>query len=208
VSRRRPIRMICAGAQGRHATGRQTKIQRRHPTAGRRSGARDEPQLPPGTPTAPASKLACAGQTLVSARCPACPAGCMRTTVCPPESRRPRSPPAAAAPGEPPPGTWRRGSPWPRRSASCSARLSPGPPPRAPASATRAGAAAKPSQHRAVLQPRRALAQAHAHRVMTAHPVQVAARGQRPPQEGGITIKLVIPGATTGWCAASCAVSM
>jgi hypothetical protein len=31
VSRRRPIRMICAGAQGRHATGRQTKIQRRHP---------------------------------------------------------------------------------------------------------------------------------------------------------------------------------
>jgi hypothetical protein len=43
---------------------------------------------------------------------------------------------------------------------------------------------------------------------MTAHPVEAEARGESPPQQGGITIKLVIPGAVTGWCAASCAVIM
>jgi hypothetical protein len=67
---------------------------------------------------------------------------------------------------------------------------------------------AEPSQHHTGLQPRRALAQAHTHRVMTAHPVEVEARSESRRQQGGITIKLVIPGATTGWCAASYAVSM
>jgi hypothetical protein len=33
-------------AQALDATGRPTKVQRRHPTAGRRSGARNEPQFP------------------------------------------------------------------------------------------------------------------------------------------------------------------
>jgi hypothetical protein len=43
--------------------------------------------------------------------------------------------------------------------------------------------------------------------MMTAHPVKVEARSEGPMQQGRITIKLVIPGATTGWCAASYAVS-
>jgi hypothetical protein len=43
---------------------------------------------------------------------------------------------------------------------------------------------------------------------MTAHPVEVEARSESPRERGAITIKLVIPGATTGWCAASYAVSM
>jgi hypothetical protein len=43
---------------------------------------------------------------------------------------------------------------------------------------------------------------------MTAHPVEVEVLSEGPKQQGGITIKLVIPGATTGWCAASNAVSM
>jgi hypothetical protein len=38
---------------------------------------------------------------------------------------------------------------------------------------------AEPSQHHTGLQPRRALAQAHTHRVMTAHPVEVAASARR-----------------------------
>jgi hypothetical protein len=44
--------------------------------------------------------------------------------------------------------------------------------------------------------------------MMTAHPVEVEAPSESPPQQGGITIKIVIPGAATGWRAASCAVSM
>jgi hypothetical protein len=43
---------------------------------------------------------------------------------------------------------------------------------------------------------------------MTAHPVEAEARSESPPQRGVITINLVIPGAATGWCAASCAVIM
>jgi hypothetical protein len=44
--------------------------------------------------------------------------------------------------------------------------------------------------------------------LMTAHPVEVEARTDGPRQYGGIAINLVIPGAATDWCAASCAVSM
>jgi hypothetical protein len=43
---------------------------------------------------------------------------------------------------------------------------------------------------------------------MTAHPVEVEALSEGPMKQGGIIIKLVIPGATTDWCAASNAVSM
>jgi hypothetical protein len=43
---------------------------------------------------------------------------------------------------------------------------------------------------------------------MTAHPIEVEAHRESPPQQGGITINLVIPGAAIGWCAASCAVIM
>ena len=38
--------------------------------------------------------------------------------------------------------------------------------------------------------------------------VEVEARSESPKQQGGITIKLVTPGAATGWCATSCTVSM
>jgi hypothetical protein len=50
------------------------------------------------------SRLACAGQTLISAGCSACSAGYMRMTACPPGSRWPRSLPAGAASGKRPPG--------------------------------------------------------------------------------------------------------
>jgi|HubBroStandDraft_6_1064221.scaffolds.fasta_scaffold675183_2 hypothetical protein len=43
-------------------------------------------------------------------------------------------------------------------------------------------AAARPSQHHTGLRPRRALAQAHTHRVMTAHPVEVETRSEGPTQ--------------------------
>src|SRR5580704_1772059 len=47
---------------------------------------------------------------------------------------------------------------------------------RTPASPMRAGATARPSQHHTGLPVRCALAQAHLHRVMTAHAVEVEAR--------------------------------
>ena len=56
----------------------------------------------------------------------------------------------------------------------------------ATASVTPARATAKPSQHHPGPQPRRASPWAHAHRVMTAHAVEVAARA--PARQGGITI--------------------
>ena len=44
---------------------------------------------------------------------------------------------------------------------------------------------AKPSEHHTGLQPRCTLAQAHTDRLMTAHPVEVEARSESPPQRGG-----------------------
>lgn len=130
-------------------------------------------------------KLACAGQALISPRCSACSAGCMRTTAYPPESRWPRSPPAGAASGEPPPGAWRRGSPWPGDPRSAQQDCRRGHRPFAPASATPASATAN-----ALVAPRRSATAAHSRQ---GHPYWVtddrsSCRGrssQREPAERG-----------------------
>jgi hypothetical protein len=40
-----------------------------------------------------------------------------------------------------------------------------------------------------------------------AHPAEIETRSKSPTQQGGVTIKLVIPRTATGGCTASCAVS-
>jgi hypothetical protein len=47
----------------------------------------------------------------------------------------------------------------------------------------------------------------HLERATPAHPAEVENRSKSPTQQGGVTIKLVIPRTVTGGCAASCAVS-